>query len=625
MIGSLVGAVAGTPVVLSYWSSSTSALDQSFLASPFATSGTFLFLVLPLSFAYAILRHRLFDIGVMIRQGLRYALARHALLALVPILLVFLGADLLAHGDEPVRAVLQSRAWIYVSLTALVIVTRTKRQGWLDALDRRFFRERYNAQRLLREVAEDVRQAASLEPMAPAVVARIAQALHPGFVALLVRDRDGRSYRTVAASPAGSAPASLNADNKLLAIARLLDKPLDIGGSATEWLARKMPLVDITAMQAASIDLVVPVRSEDGDARALFVLGQKRSEEPYSEDDGELLMAIAESVAMRLPSVAAAAATARTAATDIAERFEECPACGSCYDFGTGRCRTDGTALVPVVAPRLLAGRYQLERRLGRGGMGTVYVALDISLDRRVAAKLVRDDLVGLPGAADRFQREARIAAAFSHPNVVTVHDYGVSGGHAFLVMELLEGRTLRELLRAEEPIERQRALAILRDVTAAVEAAHRRQLLHRDLKPENICLISLGSGESAKVLDFGIAKFLTPKDGDLLLTHTTGGALLGTPWYMAPEQLRGEDPDPSWDLWALAVIAFEMLSGSHPFASMALTHDLHAGESEADRHLANLPPACRAFLTRGLALDRAARPRSPAIFLAELERCLHG
>ena len=224
-------------------------------------------------------------------------------------------------------------------------------------------------------------------------------------------------------------------------------------------------------MRAAAIDLVVPVRSDDGDARALFVLGQKRSEEPYSEDDGELLMAIAESVAMRLPPIAAAAAA------PIAERFEECPTCGGCYDSGTGRCRREGAALVPVVAPRLLAGRYQLERRLGRGGMGTVYVALDTSLDRRVAAKLVRDDLVGLPGAADRFQREARVAAAFSHPNVVTVHDYGVAGGHAFLVMELLEGRTLRELLRAEERIDRQRALAILRDVTAAVEAAHRRQL----------------------------------------------------------------------------------------------------------------------------------------------------
>jgi serine/threonine-protein kinase len=277
-----------------------------------------------------------------------------------------------------------------------------------------------------------------------------------------------------------------------------------------------------------------------------------------------------------------------------------------------------------VTTPRLLAGRYQLERRLGRGGMGTVYVALDTSLDRRVAAKLVREDLVGLPEAAERFQREARVAAAFSHPNVVTVHDFGVAGGHAFLVMELLDGRTLRDLLRAEERVECQRALAILRDVTAAVEAAHRRQLVHRDLKPENICLVSYGSGESAKVLDFGIAKFLTPKDGELLMTHTTGGALLGTPWYMAPEQLRGEDPDPSWDLWALAVIAFEMLSGSHPFASVTLARDLRTREAATDPRLANLPHGCQQFFARALALDRAARPESPAVFLSELERSLH-
>ena len=118
--------------------------------------------------------------------------------------------------------------------------------------------------------------------------------------------------------------------------------------------------------------------------------------------------------------------------------FEECPTCGGCYESGTGRCPTDGASLAAVAVPRLLGGRYQLERRLGRGGMGTVYAAFDSSLDRRVAAKIIRDDLIGLPGAAERFQHEARVAAAFSHPNVVTVHDFGVAGAHAFLVMELL-------------------------------------------------------------------------------------------------------------------------------------------------------------------------------------------
>jgi len=280
--------------------------------------------------------------------------------------------------------------------------------------------------------------------------------------------------------------------------------------------------------------------------------------------------------------------------------------------------------LVAVNAPRLLADRYRLERRLGRGGMGTVYVALDTSLDRRVAAKLVREDLVGLPGAAERFQSEARAVASFSHSNVVTVHDFGITGTHAFLVMELLDGRTLRDTLRAEERIDCRRALAILRDVTAAVEAAHRRHLVHRDLKPENICLVSTGSGERAKVLDFGLAEFLVPTDAEPLMTHRTGGAVLGTPLYMAPEQLLGGDPDPSWDLWALAIIAFEMVCGSHPFASAAFGHDGRLRPSADDPRLLQLPNGLQPFFARALALDRRARPASAAVLLAEFERGLH-
>jgi serine/threonine-protein kinase len=367
----------------------------------------------------------------------------------------------------------------------------------------------------------------------------------------------------------------------------------------------------------AAIELVVPVALPGGDALGFFALGPKRSEEPYTDDDGELLMAIAESIAPRLSGIEAVAAAA-------VDRFEECPTCGSCYDSGTGYCHADSSTLVSVNAPRLLVDRYQLERRLGRGGMGTVYVALDTSLDRRVAAKLVREDLVGLPGAAERFQREARAAASFSHPNVVTVHDFGVTGRHAFLVMELLDGHTLRDTLRIEEQIDCQRAVAILRDVTAAVEAAHRRRLVHRDLKPENICLVSSGSGERAKVLDFGLAKVLVPTDGEPLMTQLTGGAVLGTPLYMAPEQLRGEDPDPSWDLWALAVIAFEMVCGSHPFASATFAHDVRMHESAADPRLLHLPNGIQPFFACALALDRRARPASAAALLAQFERSLH-
>jgi eukaryotic-like serine/threonine-protein kinase len=618
VIGSLVGVLAGTPVVLSYWRPSANSLDRSFLASPFATLGTFLFLVLPLSFAYAILRHRLFDIRIMIRQGLRYALARRVLLALVPALLVLVGVDLLAHGDEQVGGVLRRRGWIYATIGGLAVVARSQRQEWLDALDRRFFRERYSARRLLRQVSDDLRQSVSLDPVVPTVVSRIEQAFHSTFVAVLAVSGDRRRFQTIAASPPHRAPDSFVTDNKVLTLAGLLGKPLEIDGSATDWLAKKLPVDDIRTIQAAEIELIVPLRSVDGTALGLIVLGPKLSEEPYTEDDGELLMAIAESLAARLAPVAAPV-FGHTAG------FEECPTCGDCYDSGTGRCRTEGAALATVAAPRRLSGRYHVERRLDRGGMATVYVALDTTLERRVAIKLIRPDLIGSPGAAERFQREARAAAAFSHPNVVTVHDFGVAGTHAFLVMELLDGPTLRHALRVAQPVPPERALAILRNVAAAVDAAHQRHIVHRDLKPENICLVLHGAVESAKVLDFGIARFLTQQGSEPLGSYTTGGALLGTPLYMAPEQLRGEHPDPSWDLWALAVIAFEMLSGFHPFAPVAHGLDASLLESPGDRRVMYLTTSCQQFFAGALALDRAARPESATAFLAQLEGSLRG
>jgi len=250
--------------------------------------------------------------------------------------------------------------------------------------------------------------------------------------------------------------------------------------------------------------------------------------------------------------------------------------------------------------------------------MGTVYAAFDSSLDRRVAAKIIRVDLIGLPGAVERFQKEARVAAAFAHPNVVTVHDFGVAGAHAFLVMELLNGRTLRDTLRAERRLDPRRTLELVRDVAAAVEAAHRQQLIHRDLKPENVCLVTHGPREVAKGLDFGIARFLAGADRDPVTTLGGGGSLVGTPLYMAPEQLRGEGPEPSWDLWALAVMTFELLTGSHPFAAVAV-----GPPSSPPAITADLPAECQRFFASALAIDRAVRPQSPAAFLAGFERSL--
>jgi len=212
--------------------------------------------------------------------------------------------------------------------------------------------------------------------------------------------------------------------------------------------------------------------------------------------------------------------------------------------------------------------RYTVRRELGRGGMGSVYEAYDSELERAVAIKVIRPDLLGSGEAAARFKREARAAAGFAHPNVVTVHDFSVAeDGRAYLVMELLTGCSLREALRRDGRFPPLRARAVLAGVCSAVEAAHERHLLHRDLKPENVFLVGSGSVETPKVLDFGVAKALDAGERTVSQVDTGTGQLIGTLAYMSPEQLQGGAPEPAWDVWALTVIAYEMLTGTHPFA----------------------------------------------------------
>jgi adenylate cyclase len=299
--------------------------------------------------------------------------------------------------------------------------------------------------------------------------------------------------------------------------------------------------------------------------------------------------------------------------------FEECPSCGTCYDAGTVHCPLDDEVLTAVRGPRLLAGRYRTERRLGRGGMGTVYQATDLALERQVAVKVIRDDLASSDALDERFRKEALAEAGFAHPNIVTVHDFGVVDTRAFLVMELLEGISLREELRQQKRLPASRCLEILSGVCAGVDALHQRRLVHRDLKPENIFLARAGTESIPKVLDFGIAKFLpTATDAS---TQTGAGLLVGTLQYMAPEQLCGEPVDAACDLWALAVVAYEMLTGAQPFPVASVAAVLSGQFTPVAAHLPDAPASWQDFFVLALAADPGARGASARRFYSELER----
>ena len=309
----------------------------------------------------------------------------------------------------------------------------------------------------------------------------------------------------------------------------------------------------------------------------------------------------------------------------VGRTFEECPKCGACYDSGTGRCSVDGEALSTVRVPRLLGGRYRAEKRLGRGGMGTVYQATDLALERQVAVKVVRDDVPSDDDLGERFRREALAEAGFAHPNIVTVHDFGVVDSCAFLVMELLEGVSLREELDRSKKLPVSRCLEILSGVCAGIDAAHQRHLVHRDIKPENIFLARAGTQVVPKVLDFGIAKFLpsAPQPSN----QTAAGFVIGSANYMAPEQFCGDTVDAGADIWALAVVTYEMLTGAHPFPSATMAENraavLFGRFTPIASHLPDAPPSLQDFFALALAPDPKARRLSAREFYAELERTL--
>jgi serine/threonine-protein kinase len=228
--------------------------------------------------------------------------------------------------------------------------------------------------------------------------------------------------------------------------------------------------------------------------------------------------------------------------------------------------REGGEADDELVNGDILEGRYQIEDRLGEGGVGFVYRARFIKLHRRVAIKLLQNDALGDEELKPRFEREALTLAALSHPHIVSLIDYGSVRGRPYLVMELLEGRTLRELLDQDGALEPLRALTIIRQVLLALAYAHELGIVHRDLKPANLILQNMPCYEHVKVLDFGLVKFTPGSYLDRGVQLSRVGFTFGTPAYMSPEHAVGGEVDGRSDLYAMGVLLFELLTGEKPF-----------------------------------------------------------
>jgi serine/threonine-protein kinase len=282
-----------------------------------------------------------------------------------------------------------------------------------------------------------------------------------------------------------------------------------------------------------------------------------------------------------------------------------CPTCGRHYAVEIAICPEDQTPLqadatvaqaIPTdpLVGRTLDDKYLLEARLGIGGMGTVYRARHLLIDRPVAVKVLNQRFVEDEAARTRFRREARAAGRLQHTNAVTVTDFGESpDGYVYLVMELLEGRTLRDILAKEAPLDPARSVSLMMQISAAVAAAHEAGIIHRDLKPANIFVVQRAEVPAVvKVLDFGIAKLAAESfDEDDPMPLTQVGAMIGTPRYMSPEQCDGAELTPAADVYSLGVILYEMLTGTVPFSGSTPL-------SIAMKHTSEMPRLPREFVS---------------------------
>jgi serine/threonine protein kinase len=275
---------------------------------------------------------------------------------------------------------------------------------------------------------------------------------------------------------------------------------------------------------------------------------------------------------------------------------------------------------------RIIEGKYRLDSLIGAGGMGAVYGSHRLLIGDEVAIKILHTERVVDPHASERFSREARAAARLKHPNAVSIYDFGVSSdGLQYLVMELIEGKSLREFAKQHGPLDAFLAAEVTSQVCAALDEAHRQHIVHRDIKPDNIILNSTATGLRVKVLDFGIAKLRD--DTASHLTQT--GSVMGTPHYMSPEQCLGEELDNRADIYSVGVVLYEMLCGRVPFNSPISTAVVvqHVNQPPPPLRTINpgISPQMEAAVLHSLAKSREARPQTASALAREVTAAAGG
>jgi len=578
-------------------------------------------LSIPLTLLYAVLVHRALDLRAIVRRALQYATARYTFTALCAVPFVAVAWTMVQRRAEPMTSLWSGeRGVVLTAALALGALGLLLRRPALAALDRRFFREQYDARLILGELVERVRLAGTPAELGHVLRHRLDAALHLRFVRLLVLH------------PAAGALVPVDAGIPPLPLAGRLARRIEQQGAPVEvdwgrrasWLAR-LPRADQAWLADSDVHLLAPLNAVDGSLLGALCLGGKRSELPFTGEDLLLLSAVASSAGAWLEHhlvVRPGAWLAPDVGAPADALARECVACGAVEDGNDaeGPCPGCGSAMRSAALPRVVNAKYQLAARIGAGGMGVVYRALDLSLHRTVAIKALPRVS---PAAVFRLRDEARAMAAASHPGLAIIFAVESWGGRPMLVVEHLEGGTLAERL-ARGRCDSREAVDVVLALAPALARLHAAGILHGDIKPSNIGFAEDGA---PRLLDFGLARLLEDARGEDGGAETVSAAGWGTPLYLSPEVARGETPpDAAADLWALALVLYEAVAGRHPFAGgpahRVLLSIYDGAVPDLRRLVPDAPAPLAELLAAALHFDRRARPPTAAELHHRLQAC---
>ena len=588
-------------------------------------------LAMPLVAAYAVYSRGALDVRLVVRAALRYALARHSVAVLAAFPFIGFGILLYRNREAQIGDLIGSGASAPLLAAAVLgLVAMKVRVPILEAVDRRFFRERYDARQILGRLIQASHRTSSLAELSNRLEREIEQALHIRSFALLVLDPERRQFTAIQ-----NTVRSLPLSAELVQLVERGDQALPIDLEGRRPHPAGLPETDRDWLLDSGAALLVPVRAREAGLLAIFCLGSRLGDLPFTREDASLLSDIGSAVGVTLENQILRFHSGQSEPSSLIEwtgsggadgAAHECRDCGRVVWATESRCdRCDGEVREAAV-PRLLGNKFRIEERIGQGGMGVVYRATDLALDRSVAVK-------ALPKVATRYaarlRQEARAMAAVSHPSLAPIYGAESWNGQPLLIVEYLPGGTLADRLR-EGPLTVESALSITSALAEGVVVLHAQGILHRDIKPSNVGLTATGE---PKLLDFGLARLsetshmsdpyaasfggpaVAIEDDAAIDATSTRSGVVGTTLYLSPEALSGARPDPRFDVWGLSVLLYEGLTGRNPFwhgsLAGAMARILSVEPRELQEELPGCPASLAALMSRCLHADPGQRPGS--------------